>query len=257
MILAILTIGLIIGLIIYIFKPGKTTRTYIDNSNSVVNTNYGQTYKAANMTSSVSGSSYNEQSSKTSGEYLIFFDTETTGLPNDYNAPATATGNWPRLVQLGWILTDSKYNVITKRNLIIKPEGFVIPSSSSDVHGITTRMAMENGVSLSSALQLFSEDLKKATRCIGHNVSFDKKVVACELYRKGMPDLLSRKPSTCTMRTTTDLCRIPGRYGYKYPKLQELHEHLFGYEFSDAHDAMSDITATLKCYKELKRRNLI
>ncbi len=31
--------------------------------------------------------------------YLIF-DTETTGLPKNYNAPLTDADNWPRLVQL-------------------------------------------------------------------------------------------------------------------------------------------------------------
>ena len=37
--------------------------------------------------------------------YLIF-DTETTGLPKNYNAPITDTDNWPRLVQLAWQLHD-------------------------------------------------------------------------------------------------------------------------------------------------------
>ena len=33
--------------------------------------------------------------------HYLFFDTETTGLPKNYNAPITDTDNWPRLVQLG------------------------------------------------------------------------------------------------------------------------------------------------------------
>ena len=43
----------------------------------------------------------------------IFFDTETTGVPRDYKAPTTDTQNWPRLVQLGWILMDSEGNKLS------------------------------------------------------------------------------------------------------------------------------------------------
>ena len=37
---------------------------------------------------------------------LFFFDTETTGLPRDWNAPLRDLDNWPRLVQLAWLLCD-------------------------------------------------------------------------------------------------------------------------------------------------------
>jgi DNA polymerase III epsilon subunit-like protein len=37
---------------------------------------------------------------------IVFFDTETTGLPRDYNAPSSKLDNWPRLVQLAWIVSD-------------------------------------------------------------------------------------------------------------------------------------------------------
>jgi hypothetical protein len=33
----------------------------------------------------------------------LFFDTETTGLPSNYKAPATDLNNSPRLVQLAWL----------------------------------------------------------------------------------------------------------------------------------------------------------
>lgn len=34
----------------------------------------------------------------------LFIDTETTGLPKEYDAPYTDIDNWPRLVQLAWIV---------------------------------------------------------------------------------------------------------------------------------------------------------
>ena len=38
----------------------------------------------------------------------LFFDTETTGLPKDYNKPYTDVDNFPRLVQLSMIYFDSE-----------------------------------------------------------------------------------------------------------------------------------------------------
>ncbi|KAF0237889.1 MAG: DNA polymerase III subunit [Prolixibacteraceae bacterium] len=42
----------------------------------------------------------------------LFFDTETTGLPKNWKAPVTDLNNWPRLVQLAYLLYDSDGNQI-------------------------------------------------------------------------------------------------------------------------------------------------
>lgn len=82
-------------------------------------------------------------------------------------------------------------------------------------------------------------------------------MVGAELYRLGIADTVSTARSLDTMVAATDYCKIPGVYGYKWPKLIELHRKLFGCDFEDAHDAMADITATKKCFFEMKRRRLI
>lgn len=192
-------------------------------------------------------------------ECYLFFDTETTGIPKNNNAPSSDVENWPRLVQLAWILTDQNRKRISTGNYIIKPEDFSIPIASSNIHGITTQKAKEEGVSIKKVLDIFLKDFNKATFIVGHNVEFDQKIVGAELVRLDMRDILDTKTSYCTMKTSTDLCKIPSSYGYgyNYPKLQELYKKLFGTEFSDAHNAMSDIEATEKCFWELKRRNLL
>ncbi|MFR6285749.1 MAG: hypothetical protein ACLUN1_18295 [Odoribacter splanchnicus] len=45
----------------------------------------------------------------------LFFDTETTGLPKQWNAPVTDLENWPRLVQLAWIMYDDRGNMLESR----------------------------------------------------------------------------------------------------------------------------------------------
>lgn len=197
--------------------------------------------------------------------YYLFFDTETTGVPKDHNAPANNTQNWPRLVQLGWILTDEDGRELSSGNEIIKPEGFVIPFDAAKVHGITTEKALCEGKPLRSVIELFLRDSKQAKFFVGHNITFDQKVVGAELYRLGITDSVSIKKSLCTMKAGVDFCKIPGfksyRYpsycGYRYPKLQELYKGLFGIEFADAHNAKADIKATKECFFEMKRRGLI
>jgi len=43
---------------------------------------------------------------------FLIFDTETTGLPRDWNAPLTDANNWPRCVQIAWQLHDKDGNCI-------------------------------------------------------------------------------------------------------------------------------------------------
>ena len=190
-------------------------------------------------------------------EKYVFFDTETTGLPEDYEAPSSAINNWPRMIQLSWITTDKDGAIIAENDHIIYPDGFIIPQGASKVNGITTEVARTNGDPIKNVLESFMKDVENAEYIVGHNVSFDIHVVGAELIRMGKRDTLANKPSICTMQSTIDFCAIPGYYGYKYPKLQELHKKLFNYEFEDAHNALSDIRATLKCFIELKKRNII
>lgn len=199
----------------------------------------------------------NPLESKIGEPYYLFFDTETTGVPQNYKAPTSDTDNWPRLVQLGWIVADKEGNTIRKGNKIVFPDGFTIPIEASRVHGISTEKARSIGEPLSQVLQEFDKDLSQAKVVVGHNISFDIHIVGAEYYRLTSNDPVSRKRSICTMGAGTDFCKIPGRYGYKWPKLQELFVKLFGHEFEDAHDATADIEATKQCFFEMKRRGLI
>ena len=190
-------------------------------------------------------------------ESYLFFDTETTGTPINYNAPSSDTKNWPRLVQLAWILTDKEGNKIHSNNIIVKPLGYSIPMNSVKIHGITTQKAMEVGLSLDEVIKQFETDFASATYIVGHNVEFDKRIVGAEMIRLGKNDIMDSKKSFCTMKSSINLCKIPGYNGYKYPKLQELYKKLFAKEFENAHDAMSDIEATKECFWELKKLKLI
>ena len=163
------------------------------------------------------------------------------------------TTNLPRLVQLSWITTDEDYNTLSINNFIIYPNDFTIPEDATNIHGITTDIAKEKGKPLEMVLGKFMNDFNLANTIVGHNIDFDKSIIGAELVRLGQKDTMNTKASLCTMKTSTQLCMIPSKYGYKWPTLQELHSYLFGCEFEDAHNSMSDVKATLKCFKEMKK----
>lgn len=185
-----------------------------------------------------------------------FFDTETTGLPKDYRAPSTDVDNWPRLVQLSWILMDEKRE-LSRGDFIIRPDGFEIPREASDVHGITTERAIKEGLPSKAAVYYFLGAARCADVLVGHNVGFDVNIVGAELVRAYGKDYILGMKTQDTMLASVDFCAIPGKRGFKWPKLIELYTKLFGKGFEDAHNSMADISATEECYWELVKLGLI
>jgi len=187
----------------------------------------------------------------------LFFDTETTGLPLNWKAPVDDVDNWPRMVQAAWILHDDDGNELLDKNYIVRPEGFVIPEAAARVHGITTQRAQEEGCQLVQVLRELQEVVAGADLLVGHNIDFDEKIIGAEFLRNGMGNILAGKNKICTMKCATNYCAIESRYGYKWPKLSELHYELFHAGFAEAHNAAVDIRITAKCFWEMKRRGII
>ena len=192
---------------------------------------------------------------------FLIADTETNGLPKDYRAPISNTNNWPRLVELAWQSLDENFQVISEKSFIIKPVDFKIPSQASDIHGITYEKAMEEGVLLENILEEFSPEIKKNQVLSGHNISFDYKIIACELFRKNLNDELNRLMElrqVCTMQSSTNICKIPGKFGkYKWPTLSEAYQFFFGKDFESAHRALNDVKASAEILQELKKRKAL
>ena len=187
---------------------------------------------------------------------FLIFDTETTGLPRDKNAPLTDFDNWPRVVQLAWQVHGSDGELIELANHIIRPEGFTIPFNAAKVHGITTDFALQHGIPLEEALHHFNESLQKVSYIAGHNLDFDRSILAVEYLRKNISSSLIEKAQldTCT-EVTAQLCQLPGGKGgkFKLPTLEELHRYLFNESFGYAHNAAADVEATARCLLELLR----
>ncbi len=187
----------------------------------------------------------------------LFFDTETTGLPVRWNAPVTEIENWPRLVQLAWICYDDRGEFIASQDVLVQPDGFIIPPEAARVHGITTAIAQENGKPVREVMEQFAEQVEAANVLVGHSISFDECIVGAEFERLRMMTSLFLKPKCCTMKSSTNYCKLPGKKGFKSPRLAELHQILFGEGFDNAHNALADVEATARCFWELKKRGVL
>lgn len=181
---------------------------------------------------------------------ILFFDTETTGKA-DFRRPPNDPVQ-PRIVQLVAMLYDDARHPAGSLNVIIRPDGFEIPAEASAIHGITTEYAKKYGVPLKVAVAAFESLFANAQLLVAHNIDFDRLMVRSELARIEAWNIVKvafeTLPTFCTMKSTTDICKLPGNYGYKWPKLQEAHVHFFGEEFEGAHDAMADVRACAKVY---------
>lgn len=185
---------------------------------------------------------------------FLIFDTESTGLPSNYRAPVRDTNNWPRMVELAMSLADESGNVICDESILVKPDGFIIPPEASNISGITTEYALENGIEICEALEAFRDIASQADAFVCHNLDFDISILFAEAYRMGFP--LPIREGFCTKLQTVDVLKIPNTSGYsaqyKWPRLKELHEYLFGEEHKGQHRADSDAKATRDCFFEMR-----
>ncbi len=191
--------------------------------------------------------------------YLIF-DTETTGIPHNKTAPLSDLENWPRLVQLAWQLHDNTGNLIAQRSYIIKPDGFDIPFKAEQIHGISTKRAQVEGTSLDTVLGTFIKDLDNTKLLVGHNIEFDINIIGAEFLRQSLkPDFFLSLDRLDTGLASVEYCQLKGGIGgrLKMPRLNELHQKLFGKDIEDAHDASYDVDATARSFFGLIKEQVV
>jgi len=192
---------------------------------------------------------------------FLIFDTETTGLPTNWDAPLDDFDNWPRLIQLAWQIHDEKGELVEVTSFLVKPDGFIIPRGSEKIHGISTERATKEGHPIKFVLDEFNKALEKAQITIGHNLEFDNNIVGSEMLRIGFDNniLLKQKTQIDTKGESTNYCALPGGKGgnYKWPTLEELYLKLFNESFDAAHNASADVQATARCFFELVRIGII
>jgi len=196
---------------------------------------------------------------------VICFDTETTGLPEKRNTSIYETSKWPNIVQLSFMVYDDETKeIVEEYDEIIKiDESIDLTPKSVEIHGISRDIIRQRGIPIVDALNAFKRALNSCDLCVGHNISFDKRLLIVEAIRnKGFDSTdnsyvqFQFKNEFCTMLKSVEVCRIEklrgdGTIYFKYPTLLELHNHLFKKIPNNAHNSKVDVLICLRCYCKL------
>lgn len=182
---------------------------------------------------------------------FLVYDSETTSKAN-FKLPASHPSQ-PHLVQLGLQVLNNDLIAVHQFDAIVKPEGWVIPPEASIIHGITQDKALAVGVPLKFVLGAFVEFANICECRVAHNIQFDDLVVGAALHRTNTKfgEGMSR---FCTMRSMTDIMKLPGLYGPKWPKLCEAYKYCTGNELEGAHDALHDVRGCAEIFRWLRQR---
>ena len=194
---------------------------------------------------------------------VLVFDSETTGLQVK-GASIYDKSKWPYIIQLSYILYDLSINsVLIKDNYIKLDSSITISQESYNIHNISREILDAQGINIVDALKDFNECLKVCDIVVGHNISFDKRLIFVECFRHNVKqyftefkdNVMIQKPEFCTMKNTNEFCKLErlsatNKVYYKHPKLSELYEKLFPNEPlpKDLHNSLVDVAMTIRCY---------
>ena len=175
--------------------------------------------------------------------YLLFIDTETTWLSSTDQILQFAAiyGSFDGKNFHEETRINQYMNITTKINFF-----------AQRVHGISKSMVEEYDY-IDSYIDTFIDYIDKSDHIIGHNISFDLRMLQQDCERIGKSYDRSWVKTFCTLKDINHIQDLPK----KNPKLGLLYSHLFWKDFDNAHDAMADIEATKDCFVELMRRGEI
>lgn len=190
-------------------------------------------------------------------DLFVVADTETSGL-FDFSKPADADGQ-PRLASLTMIHLDADCGVASRRDILIKPDGWVLGAEAAAVNGLTMERLEAEGVPVRDVLEEYSGVVKSGRAIAAFNAQYDTKVMRGELRRAGMDDLFHVTRNICLMRAMTDVCQMPyanGRAGFKFPKLAEALAHI-GVVNAAEHTSGGDADGALQVLLWLRKHQML
>lgn len=192
---------------------------------------------------------------------MIIFDTETTGLIENIAIPAKRQ---PQIIELYALkLDDEILERITTRTEEWSAEKLAeaprwhslffakdVPAEASAIHGIKTA-DVAGAPPFAQKYESLCEFFAGERVLVGHNLSFDRDMLAIELRRMGKQCAFPWPWHHIDTVECTE-CEKGFRLG-----LTQLHERLFGVGFDAAHRAKSDVEATARCVVELIRQGKV
>ncbi len=176
---------------------------------------------------------------------ILCFDTETTGLINNYSKKLDMQ---PEVIEFAAQLVDlDTGKTISQYDELFKPTK-KLPEIITKITGYTDEM-LSSKPYIHTKIEEIANIISTADAVVAHNFSFDKAMINFEMERY-QEKIIWPQICRCTVEQTIHI------RGYRL-KLRELHEYLFGSVFADAHHASNDVDALVKCVIELNKRGML
>ena len=223
---------------------------------------------------------------------IMVFDVETTGLlpkKDTITKVSPTLQDFPHILQLSFVIYNTKYwcnEKIYNKYIRVGPE-IEISAKITELTGITRELC--NGpesITIEEALCEFYQEYCNCDCIVAHNIDFDRTLIRTEMERN--KDRIKEKcpyyscifdpvyntvndiDTYCTMRVGKKICNIvvqpPNKIDkktgltvvpkpfVKYPRLSELHQHLFDSVPEGLHDSLVDTMACLRCFIKMRFR---
>jgi DNA polymerase III epsilon subunit-like protein len=191
-------------------------------------------------------------------DLICVLDTETTGFPN-WKLPSDDPSQ-PHIVDICALLYTPHGELVDSFEAMIRPDGWVIPNDVAVIHGITTEIALEQGIPEVEALGGFLRICMQAGLRVAHNCSFDDRIMRIAIKRfigQQAADAYKAEPSYCTAAHSKPLCQLPPtekmkatnfKNSFKTPTVAEALLHFTGEELVGGHRARPDTEACARIY---------
>jgi DNA polymerase-3 subunit epsilon len=179
------------------------------------------------------------------------YDTETTGL---------APHKGDEIISIAWMLLDEKLSVVSEALHFVRPsEGVVVAEEAAKINGYSPelwveRKALSQQELINALLETWSDHNLRWCLNLGHNVSFDVSFLEA-LADKNAPFAVGMKNALSyhcvdTLGLAVALDHAHGIFDAPYG-LGLLCER-YGIPLTNAHDALSDLRATVELYRRLQ-----
>lgn len=171
---------------------------------------------------------------------VVCFDVETTGLSDkeDY------------IIQLAMSKFDiNTFEIVDSKNWYIEPiHAYEISPGAIKTHGITKEYLKEHGVNIKDIAQEIIDFVEDSDYLTYNGNSFDVRFIYKDLKMAGYEFPIKGKQfyDAYLMYKKFNPCT-----------LSHVYESLTGEEMADAHDAFSDVEATISVFRELMKNTTI
>ena len=183
-------------------------------------------------------------------KYLVL-DTETNGI-GKFRPPTQ------RLVQLSWIREDG-----TEHDFLIQGAKAISDSPTYPCTHISVERLEQEGFQFAEVWPKLRKDIEEVDIVVIHNAAFDIGILLREMYLAKFPSSeltwLRSQNVCCTMKKSETYCALPKTGyakkfpGYKWPKLEELYQKLFGETITERftlHNSLDDCRVLRLCFEK-------